>query len=39
MNPGEYGASLAAALPPITDQQVEEIARILASVTPEQVAA
>lgn len=37
MSPAEYGAALAQLLPPITDQQVDETARILATV--EQVAA
>lgn len=39
MSPAEYGVSLAASLPPITDEQVEETARILASIVTEQVAA
>jgi hypothetical protein len=39
MSPEEHGTALARALPPITDEQVEETARILASVEPEQVAA
>lgn len=40
MSPNEYGIQLAQALPPISDEQVEETARILATVEPDgQVAA
>lgn len=39
MTPAEYGAALAAFLPPITEEQVEETARILATVITEDVAA
>lgn len=39
MSPEEYGVVLAMACPPITDQQVEEIARILATVEPKEQAA
>jgi hypothetical protein len=39
VTPAERGVALALALPPITDQQVEEIARILATVEPEERAA
>ena len=39
MTPAEHGIALAQALPPITEEQVEETARVLASVNPEQVAA
>lgn len=35
----EHGRALALALPPISDEQVEETARILASVVTEQAAA
>lgn len=38
MSPAEYGATLAAQAPTITDEQAEAAARILASVS-EQVAA
>ena len=39
MTPQEYGRHLASLWPPITDEQAEAAARILASVDPEQVAA
>lgn len=39
MTPEEYGIALSQALPPITEEQVEETARILATVEPKQVAA
>lgn len=39
MSPAEYGQSLAEHAAPLTDQQVEAAARILASVDDEQVAA
>lgn len=40
MTPREYAADLAAIAPPLTDEQVEAAARILASlVEPEQAAA
>lgn len=35
MTPEERAAAFVATLPPITDMQVEEIARILATVEPE----
>lgn len=38
MSPAEYGAHLASLEPPITDEQAEAAARILAA-DPEQVAA
>lgn len=31
MSPAEYGAALAATAPPLTDEQVEQVARILAT--------
>jgi hypothetical protein len=39
MSPAEYGSALAQLLPPITEEQVEATARILATVELEQVAA
>lgn len=39
MSPTEHGIALAHTLPPITEAQVEETARILATVASEQVAA
>lgn len=39
MSPREYGAQLAAESAPLTAEQVEQAARILASVDVEQVAA
>lgn len=39
MTPVEYGAHLAAQAPPLTEQQIEAAARILASVDDEAVAA
>lgn len=39
MSPAEYGAELALAAPPLTAEQVEAAARILATVEAEQVAA
>ena len=39
MTPTEYGRHLASLAPPITDEQAEAAARILASVEPEDVAA
>jgi hypothetical protein len=38
MTPREYGASLALARPPLTAQQIESAARILASVELEDAA-
>ncbi|MGH9251622.1 MAG: hypothetical protein ACRD0W_19185 [Acidimicrobiales bacterium] len=35
MSPAEYGAALAAQAPPLTADQVEAAARILAAVTAE----
>lgn len=32
MTPAEYGQQLAAAAPPLTDEQVERAARILAAI-------
>lgn len=39
MTPAEYGISLAEQCGPLTDEQVESAARILATVEIEQVAA
>lgn len=39
MSPAEYGVSLAAADEPLTAEQVEQAARLLASVATEDVAA
>lgn len=39
MTPAEYGADLAQAAPPLTPQQVEAAARILAGLDDEAVAA
>lgn len=39
MSPEEYGRHLASLTPPITDEQADAAARILASVEPEQDAA
>lgn len=39
MTPAEYGAHLASQAAPLTDEQVESAARILASVEPLGVAA
>lgn len=34
MTPAEYGAHLAASAPPLTEEQIERAARILATVEP-----
>lgn len=39
ITPAQYGEQIAATWPPLTDEQVEEIAKILATVEVEQVAA
>lgn len=39
MSPTEYGTHLASLEPPLTDEQVESAARILASIGSEDVAA
>jgi hypothetical protein len=39
MSPAEYGAFLASLEPPLTEQQVESAARILASPTSDEIAA
>lgn len=39
MTPAEYGGYLASIAPPLTDEQVEKAARILATVTSDEVAA
>ena len=39
MTPAEYGAALAAFLPPITEEQVEQFARLLATIKTEDAAA
>ena len=39
MSPAEYGEQIAATFEPLTDEQVDEIAKILATVEPEGVAA